>query len=765
MLKKLLVAMALLLPLPALAQVQQSGSVTQKHVTCWTTSGVVQDCGSAASGFPSSFGVTNNGGPGICLDSAPITSPYNQLCFSVNTAAAAQITLQNFGGAAAQGLQFNVNGTILSLPATTGTQFITGNGPFTAGDIPCFLNSNGTLQDCGLNVSSGTINTGVWQGTAVAVGFGGTGASTAVGARGNLGLGTMATQNANAVAITGGTATGLPTPVNPTDVAIKSYVDSTASGLNVLPASRLASAAVLPNTPTYSNGASCVGATLTAGTNSTLTVDGAVANINDIVLVKNQASAFQNGVYTVTTAGSGGAAWVLTRATNFNTAALMKAGSYTFITAGTANSNTSWVLQAAVVTCGTDSLTWNQFNSTGAQVSSLGGATGAITLTTGQLAISGSTLVTAPGILTGILRSATTTDTILTTDCGGTAQEGTGSTGIFTVTLPSVSGFDSRCQIDVVNGDTGRGKILSGFPSTMTSSGMLWPGQKVRLSIVNGAWTATNPGRWKNPSTQTVHVDKTNGNNANDGLASGAGNAVQDAQHAWTNIAYLWDTQGTVPIIAIACGQTHTTQYGPGGTILGSNLVQMSPDGNCAASMSNALPCIDISDLSELDLNETFYGSSGVINLACNQNNAASSGNIYLHNAVVLDNEGTTNWTPAGNNDNFLFCDGPCEFTIANGMTQLGAGGGNYAINMSEGGKGTQSGTINASGSGGLTGVYNVFGGALLIIGTPTGSGWSSIGTSKIYGHGTVVTNGITPAGGFSVGASGVGCTSLTSNC
>jgi hypothetical protein len=341
--------------------VQQSGNVTAGHIPEWVTSGVVADGGSSADSPITSIGVTNNGGAGFCVNSDRSTAPgRNQLCFGASTTGAATISLQNLGNASAQNLNFIVNGLIVTLP-TGGNTLINGLGPFTIGDIPCFLTTAGVIQDCGIHITSGVINNGQWQATPIALAFGGTGGTSASSARTNLGLDTMAQQNAGNVAITGGTITGMPTPSNASDVAIKSYVDAVSSGLNILAPSRLATAAVLPNTPTYNNGSSGVGATLTAGSNTTLTVDGTTANLNDVILVKNQAAPAQNGIYTVTNAGSGSAAWVLTRATYFNTAAQMLHGSYTFITAGSTNPNTSWTLQSTVTTVGTDPLNFVQF--------------------------------------------------------------------------------------------------------------------------------------------------------------------------------------------------------------------------------------------------------------------------------------------------------------------------------------------------------------------------------------------------------------------
>jgi len=75
-------------------------------------------------------------------------------------------------------------------------------------------------------------------------------------------------------------------------------------------------------TVVYANGTLGVGATLTnAGAMAAITLDGVTLVVGDRVLIKNQAAPAQNGIYTVTTVGSGAVNWVLTRATDYDQAA------------------------------------------------------------------------------------------------------------------------------------------------------------------------------------------------------------------------------------------------------------------------------------------------------------------------------------------------------------------------------------------------------------------------------------------------------------
>jgi cytoskeletal protein CcmA (bactofilin family) len=137
-----------------------------------------------------------------------------------------------------------------------------------------------------------------------------------------------------------------------------------------------------PEITTLSNGTSLaepsranpgVGATLTnAGANAALTIDGITLSTSDRVLIYTQANAYENGIYTVTTAGDGSTAWVLTRATDFNkynpdSPNGMSAGSYVFVTQGVTGAGESYVmtLPTGEVIIGTDNLTFTQFSAAG----------------------------------------------------------------------------------------------------------------------------------------------------------------------------------------------------------------------------------------------------------------------------------------------------------------------------------------------------------------------------------------------------------------
>lgn len=184
------------------------------------------------------------------------------------------------------------------------------------------------------------------------------------------------------LALTGGTMsgaiamgtnkiTGLGTPTSAADAATKQYVDDVAQGLNIHAASWAGTTANL--NATYNNGTSGVGATLTnAGTQAAFVTDGITPSIGDRILVKNQTTTSQNGIYTVTVTGSVSTNWVLTRATDFDQAVEIAGGDFTFVDNGTTLANTGWVQIDEVTTVGTDPIVWQQFSGAGTYTASNG---------------------------------------------------------------------------------------------------------------------------------------------------------------------------------------------------------------------------------------------------------------------------------------------------------------------------------------------------------------------------------------------------------
>ncbi len=183
----------------------------------------------------------------------------------------------------------------------------------------------------------------------------------------------LATSIGNHLPLAGGTMTGSlilsGAPTATQEAATKQYVDNLASSsIHFHTAVRVESTSNL--NATYNNGTAGVGATLTnAGSQGRLNIDGIALSDGDRVLVDNQTDQTENGVYTVTTQGTGSTNWVLTRATDAdsyepgdNTG--LDEGSYFLVTEGNTSEGNAYICSnVGTITFGTTNITFAQFSS------------------------------------------------------------------------------------------------------------------------------------------------------------------------------------------------------------------------------------------------------------------------------------------------------------------------------------------------------------------------------------------------------------------
>lgn len=235
--------------------------------------------------------------------------------------------------------------------------------------------------------------------------------------------------------------TSVATPTTDTDAANKGYVDAVKTGLNVKDSARIASTTAL--TVTYSNGSSGVGATLTnAGTLAALNLDSVPAVVGDRVLIKDQAAALQNGIYTVTNIGSGAVAWTLTRATDFdnNPTGEVGGGDFVFVQEGTTQGDNGYVVTSnGVITVGTSTIDFVQFSGAGQITAGAGltksgntidavGTSNRILVNADSIDIA-STYVGQSSITTlGTIATGTWQGTVIAGQYGGTGVANTGKT-------------------------------------------------------------------------------------------------------------------------------------------------------------------------------------------------------------------------------------------------------------------------------------------------------------------------------------------------
>ena len=344
-------------------------------------------------------------------------------------------------------------------------------------------------------------------------------------------------------------------PTSALQAATKQYVDTVAStGIHFHEPVRVEAPTNL--NATYNNGTAGVGATLTnAGTQAALVIDGVTLSVADRVLIYQQTTQTQNGIYVVTDVGSVSTNWILTRASDADTFVSaspdgLSEGSTVFVQQGTTGAGTTYTCNTpGTITFGTTNITFVEISSaqiysagtgltlTGTTFSlttpvatTLGGtglttftaanraifSSGTTTLTAGTLPVAaggtGHTAYTDGQLLIGKTSDGSLTQSTLTQGTGITISNGSGAitvtnsapdqtvslTGGGTTTIggsyPSFSISSADQYVGTVTSVGGTGTV-SGITltGTVTSTGSLTLGGTLSVDLASATVTGTLP--------------------------------------------------------------------------------------------------------------------------------------------------------------------------------------------------------------------------------------------------------------------------------
>ena len=214
------------------------------------------------------------------------------------------------------------------------------------------------------------------------------------------------------------------TPTDAAHIATKGYVDAARQGLDVKASVRAATTAAINISTDLNNGDVIDGVTLATG---------------DRVLVKNQGTASENGIYVVTASGAG------VRSSDANGTAdtgELTSGTFTFVEEGTVNFDSGFVVSTnGAITVGTTGITWTQFSGAGSFEAGDGlsksGTTVNVNVTANRTAITAdaidiaSTYVGQSSITTlGTVTTGTWDATTVAVTAGGTGVESFTDNGI-----------------------------------------------------------------------------------------------------------------------------------------------------------------------------------------------------------------------------------------------------------------------------------------------------------------------------------------------
>lgn len=376
--------------------------------------------------------------------------------------------------------------------------------------------------------------------------------------------------------------TNLADPTNAQDGATKNYVDSVSQGLDPKNSVRVATTT---NLNLSSPGASIDSISLSSG---------------DRVLVKDQTTASQNGIYVWN-----GSTSTMTRATDADSTTKLNGGAFVFVEEGNTYATTGWVLQSpgAGYVLGTTALTWAQFSGAG-QITAGTGLTksgNTISLITPVTTTNGGTGLTTVG--TGFLKGNGSTLSYATLTSGDIPD--ISATYVTLSGNQTISGIKTFGAIPIVSGLTGY--VKANGPSALTAS------STVPASDISGTLGVSNGGTGANTLTSNG-VLLGNGTSAIQATVAGTANQVLRVPSGGgapafgaINLASTSAVTGTLPI---ANGGTGQTAFASG--ILKSDGTNLS---------SGSLSASDIPDLSStyvtLNTTQTVNGiktfASGIV--------------------------------------------------------------------------------------------------------------------------------------------------------
>jgi hypothetical protein len=290
------------------------------------------------------------------------------------------------------------------------------------------------------------------------------GLTTSLGEKLALAGGTMT----GAIAMGTSKITGLGTPTDAADAATKAYVDALGEGLHIHASVVAATTANITLATDVENGDTLDGITLATGNR---------------ILIKNQSTASENGIYVVAASGAP------SRAADFDSPAEIDGGDFVFVTGGTANDNKGFVQINTVGTVGTDAIEFSQFSGAGTFVAGNG-----LTLTDNSFSINTSitadlstaqTLtnktLTSPKINLGINAQTGTTYTFVLADDGKFLTASNASA--ITVTIPPISSvaYPVGAQLNIIQKGAGQVTFAQGAGVTIRSTGATATAPKLRV--------------------------------------------------------------------------------------------------------------------------------------------------------------------------------------------------------------------------------------------------------------------------------------------